>query len=98
MSIFDEVRRAPAKPRRRRGLTETQVIILEAANAPPTGSVQFGAGDRRGTRVIRVDDMGRPLIVAYSNPEWFLLGRGLLERANEPFVFRITDAGRAALA
>src|SRR5258707_571718 len=59
------------------GLTDTQYIILDAAERSPTGSVVFGAGDRRGTRVARIDDLGRPMIVAYSSPEYFLIARGL---------------------
>lgn len=88
--------RAP-KPPRIKGLTETQVIILTAAAASPSGTIGFGAGDRRGTRVAGFDDLGRPWIKAYSNPEYWLLARGLLERANERHMCRITEAGRAML-
>ncbi len=91
---------APRTPRplKRKGLTATQSIILQAAAASPSGAVGFGAGDRRGTRVVKIDDMGRPWIIAYSSPEFFLAGRGLLAKSNEPYVYRITDAGRAAIA
>lgn len=91
-----EAPRTP-KPLKRKGLTETQSIILQAAAASPSGSVGFGAGDRRGTRVVNIDEMGRPWIIAYSTPEHFMVGRKLLERTNERFVYRITPAGRAAL-
>jgi hypothetical protein len=89
----------PAQPRVRgvRGLTSTQEIILRAAAVSPSGSVGFGAGDRKGTRVAKIDDFGRPWIIAYSCPEFFLEGRGLLAKGNEPFVYRITPAGREAL-
>lgn len=79
------------------GLTLTQTIILTAAADSPSGSVGFGAGDRNGTRVAKIDDMGRPWIIAYCTPEHFLLGRGLLSKDNERYVYRITDKGRAAI-
>ena len=93
-------RPAPLTPRVTgvRGLTSTQEIILRAAAASPSGSVGFGAGDRKGTRVSMIDDFDRPWITAYATPEWFLLHRGLLAKSNEPYVYRITDAGRAALS
>lgn len=104
-SCFNEIeRRVLTDPRCRsprgappRGLTRTQHIILEAATRSPSGSVVMGAGDRRGTRIVRFDDMDRPVVIAYANPEYFLLGRGLLAEANERYVYRITEAGRAML-
>jgi len=92
-----ESRPLTPRPPRIRGLTPTQAIILTVAAKSPTGSVAFGAGDRRGTRVSMVDDMGRPWITAYATPEFFLEGRGLLSKGNEPYVYRITDKGRAML-
>lgn len=80
-----------------RGLTQTQHFILDEASCSPTGSVVFARGDRKGTRCAGVDNLDRPIIVAYSNPEYFLLRRGLLQAGNEPHVYCITDAGRAAL-
>jgi hypothetical protein len=79
-------------------LTKTQTFILKAAAVSPTGSVGFYAGDRKGTRIARTDDLGRPWIVAYGSPEWFLCARKLLEKSNEPHVYALTDAGRAAFA
>ncbi|MFA6966094.1 hypothetical protein [Bosea sp. (in: a-proteobacteria)] len=80
-------------------LTATQRTILTAAAASPNGLVGFYAGDRQGTRVVRLDELGTPWIAAYSNPEYFLRGRGFLTKqgVNELHVFRITDAGRAAI-
>lgn len=89
---------SPPKGTKPSGLTETQWIILDAAVNSPTGSVLFGAGDRRGTRVAGFDSIGRPVIVAYASPEYFLYSRGLMEKTNERFAARITDAGRAKLA
>ncbi len=80
-----------------RGLTRTQHIILDEACCSPAGSVVFARGDRKGTRVAGCDEMDRPIIVAYANPEYFLVTRGFLEAANERHVYRITDAGRAAV-
>lgn len=77
------------------GLTATQIIILRNAKAGP---VRFYAGDRLGTRCARYDDDGFACIVAYSNPEHWLVVRGLLRPRNERFTFDITDAGRAAIA
>lgn len=93
-------REAPRLSRmpRIKGLTPTQVLILTVAARTASGSVGFGAGDRGGSRVARYDDMGRPWIIAYSTPQYFLKARGLLVQTNEPHVYRITDAGRAALA
>lgn len=79
-------------------LTKTQSIILRAAAGSSAGAVGFHAGDRKGTRVVRVDDLGRPWVKAYGNPEWFLKARGLLEQSNEHHVYRITAAGRAAVS
>lgn len=90
-------RTTPRPPRRIKGPTPTQVVCLEAAAASPTGSVGFTAGDRKGTRVSATDDMERPWITAYSYPEFFLEGRGLLEKGNEPHVYRLTPKGRAML-
>ena len=100
MREIDAHERAPrlAKMPHIKGLTPTQVLILTAASSCSSGAVGFGAGDRRGSRVARYDDMGRPWIIAYSTPQYFLKGRGLLVQANEPHVYRITDAGRAMLA
>lgn len=80
-----------------KGLTRTQHIILDEAACSPTGSVVFARGDRKGTRIARVDELDRPVIVAYSSPEYFLVQRGLLEAANERHVYRITAAGRVAV-
>lgn len=77
------------------GLTATQIIILRNAKAGP---VRFYAGDRLGTRCARYDDDGFACIVAYSNPEGFLVRRGLLRPRNERFTYDITDAGREAIA
>ena len=84
------------KPR----LTQTQKFILEVMSKHERGLAQFGAGDRRGTRVKSYGYLdGRPVIVAYGTPEWFLKARGLISSfGNEPFVYQITDAGRAALS
>lgn len=82
----------------RKGLTATQVIILEAAAVNPTQTVMFLQGDRKGTRVAGYTDMGTPRIVAYGTPQFFLEARGLLAKANAPYSYRITDAGRAALS
>ena len=82
----------------RKGLTATQVIILEAAASSPTQTVMFLQGDRKGTRVVGYDDMGTPRIVAYGTPEFFLEARSLLAKANAPYSYRITDTGRAALS
>lgn len=79
-------------------LTKTQRIILLVARDAPGGLVKFGRGDRRGTRVASRDAMGVPLIIAYSHPEFFLKGRGLLAPGNAPHTYRITDLGRSALA
>lgn len=76
-----------------RGLTETQYIILRAAADAPGCAVRFLLGDRKGTRVVGWDDLDRPKIRAYGNPEYFLRTRGLLAPTDEPHVFRITDAG-----
>ncbi len=78
-------------------LTKTQRIILCAAAQSPGGTVMFGEPDRRGTRIVGYDKLGCPVVIAYCSPEYFLLTRGMLERTNERYVFRITDAGRAAL-
>lgn len=78
-------------------LTSTQRIILTAAAASPTGSVIFGAGDRKGTRVAGHDKLGRPIIKAYQTPEYFLNTRGLLAITNERHCYSITDAGREAI-
>lgn len=79
-------------------LTKSQFIVLEAAAKAPSGAIGFAAGDRRGTRVGRVDELGRPWIIAYQNPEFFLASKKLLEATNERWVYRITDLGREALA
>lgn len=81
----------------RKGLTATQVIILEAAASSPTQTVIFLQGDRKGTRVVGYDDMGTPRIVAYASPEFFLEARSMLAKANAPYSYRITAVGRAAL-
>lgn len=78
-------------------LTRTQRIILDAAASSPTGSVGFGEGDRRGTRVSGYDDLGRPWVIAYQSPEYFMVARGLLERTNERHVYQITEKARAAV-
>jgi len=100
---FQEIHARERAPRlarmpRIKGLTPTQVLILTAAARSSSGAVGFGAGDRRGSRVAKYDDMGRPWIIAYSTPQYFLKCRGLLVQANEPHVYRITDEGRAMLA
>lgn len=80
-------------------LTRTQKIILEAAASNDRGLVRFGPGDRRGTRVVRLDGLGVPMIIAYAMPEYFLRARGLLAPyGNERHTYQITDAGRAAYA
>lgn len=78
-------------------LTSTQRIILTAAATSSTGSVTFGAGDRKGTRVAGHDKLGRPVIKAYQTPEYFLVKRGLLSVTNERHCYCITDAGREAI-
>lgn len=75
-------------------LTPTQRFILLVAAKHPI--VQFGAGDRKGTRVVGHTDTGVPVIVAYQTPEYFMLRRKLLMRANAPHQYQITDTGRKA--
>jgi hypothetical protein len=88
------MRTQATKGRSAAGLTATQIIILRNAKAGP---VRFYAGDRLGTRCARYDDDGVACIVAYSNPEGFLVRRGLLRPRNERFTYDITDAGREAI-
>lgn len=77
------------------GLTATQIIILRHAVAGP---VRMYAGDRMGTRCARYEeDTGTACMVAYGNPEGFLLRRGFLRPRNERFTYDITDAGREAV-
>jgi hypothetical protein len=78
------------------GLTATQVIILKHAVAGP---IQIMRGDRKGTRCVGYEeDTGAAMIVAYSNPEYFLTRRGLLRPRNQRHYYDITDAGRTAIA
>lgn len=91
--------RPSRRPRRRavKGLTPTQVIVLEAAAKSSTQSVGFARGDRKGTRVAAHDDIGRPWIIAYGYPATFLMTRGFLAKGNEPHVYSITPAGLDAI-
>jgi hypothetical protein len=82
--------------RSRAGLTPTQIILLTFAKAGP---IRMCRPDRLGTRCHGYeDDTGAALITAYSNPEGFLVARGLLRPRNQRHYFDITDAGRAAIA
>lgn len=84
---------------RRPRLTKTQTFILRTACANPAGLVKFGRGDRKGTRVAGRDQLDIPITVAFGVPEYFLVVRRLLERyGNEPHQYRITLAGRVAIA
>lgn len=87
-------RTSRTKGRSAGGLTATQIIILRNAKAGP---VRFFAGDRLGTRCTGYDDFGHACIVAYGEPERFLVSRGLLMPRNERFTYDITEAGRAAI-
>lgn len=78
------------------GLTDTQYRILKAAAI--NGTVLFARSDRKGTRVVKFDELGRPVMIAYSNPEEFLVKRGLLEPGNERHSYRITEAGRSKIS
>lgn len=85
----------PKLPKARRGLTSTQVFILEHALAGP---ILMGAGDRRGTRCVGYEEAtGAAVIKAYCNPAYFLQARGLLRPRNQLHYYDITPAGRAAL-
>ena len=97
-TIRDEIRglARPALPKARRGLTPTQVFILQHAIAGP---VVMTRGDRKGTRCGGYEeDTGAAVITAYSNPAYFLVSRGLLRPRNQPNYYDVTDAGRTALA
>lgn len=77
------------------GLTATQFIILKHAVAGP---VKMLRGDRKGTRCVGYEeDTGAARMVAYAEPEFFLLRRGLLRPRNERHYYDITDAGRATI-
>lgn len=80
-------------------LSPTQKFILHTAADTRDGVVVFGKPDRRGTRKAGESATGHPIIIAYQTPEFFLKSRGLMElHGNERFTYRITDAGRAAIA
>lgn len=87
---------APTKGRSAAGLTATQIILLKHAVAGP---IEMCRGDRMGTRCVGYDEAtGAAMMVAYSNPEFFLVRRGLLRPGNARHSYHITDAGRAAIA
>lgn len=80
-------------------LTHTQRVILNEAQGHERGLVRMGAGDRKGTRRAGWDSMGVPIVIAYSEPEFFLKGRGFLRSyGNDRHVYQITDAGLDAMA
>lgn len=81
-------------------LTPTQKIILKAAAENGRGLVDFGPGDRRGTRVAGYRQLdGTPIIIAYAWPEVSLVSRKLLRPyGNERHRYEITNAGLDAVA
>lgn len=79
-------------------LTKSQKIILLAAKNNIDGTVRAGPADRKGTRVIKIDVNGHPVIASYGNPFYFLVNRGLLRKLEvlNP-TYQITEKGRKAL-
>jgi hypothetical protein len=78
-------------------VTPTQRFILATARDSKSGMIQFGAGDRKGTRIVQEQRDGTPLIYAYGSPEYFMQGRWLDRVEGQNFRYRINAAGREAI-